>query len=450
MTTHFNADDGSVPAFGLTPASSSERGSPSDSPKPRSSVPSDSLTARIRFLASGMIVVFLVSWLSWFAPFDDWLDRSGTPWGADFAMFYVAGRMVADGQIDQLYDLAAQQAKLQQIFPTIASDFALPYRYPPWVAWLMSPLARLPYPAAFGLFAGLSLLAWLGGCQRLLRNWRGAGGVTAGVVLLALAGWPVALETWIGGQASLLACCLLVCVLELLRANRPVWAGAVLATLTYKPNLLCLVMLGLLILRPRMLMGWLPTVLAGWVGTVWYWGPQPLYEYWQLSQALALQPWNIDTPAAKVHGWAVALLPLCGARARTGVLGFGVLLTGLVILRQRHDERRGEDRWNETVALLLAINAGWNLYTPIYDLALLAISVILALQSPLGISTIRPAPPPWFVSLTLAAGYFGPHLSQTVLSWVGWQLSLLGLTAWTAWLFHRRFMVAPPSQPIAS
>jgi hypothetical protein len=397
-----------------------------------------------------MIVVFVLSWLSWFAPFDDWLDRSGTPWGADFAMFYVAGRMVADGQTDALYDLAAQQAKLQQIFPTIAPDFALPYRYPPWVALLMSPLARLPYPAAFGLFAGLSLLAWLGGCRRLLRNWRQAGGISAGVVLLALAGWPVALETWIGGQASLVACFLLICVLELLRANRPVLAGAVLATLTYKPNLLCLVMLGLLTLRPRMLMGWLPTVLLGLVGTAWFLGPQPLIDYWRLSQELALQPWNIDTPAAKVHGWAVALLPLCGAQARTWVLGFGVLLTGLVVLRQRRDETRGEDRWDETVALLLAINAGWNLYTPIYDLSLLAISLVLALQAPRGSSAARRVPPPWYVSLMLAAGYFGPHLSQTAMSLLGWQLSLLGLTAWTVWLFRRRFTAASSSQPIAS
>ena len=73
--------------------------------------------------------------------YDDLLDRSGTPLGADFSMFYVAGQMTAAGETAQLYDQAAHQARLHDLFPGIDPQFALPYRYPPIVALLMVPLA---------------------------------------------------------------------------------------------------------------------------------------------------------------------------------------------------------------------------------------------------------------------------------------------------------------------
>lgn len=385
------------------------------------------------------MVAFLLSWISWFAPYDDWLDRNGTPWGADFAMFYVSGQMVAGGRADQLYDLAAQQTSLQQLFPGLAADFALPFRYPPWVAIVASSVASLPYPAAYGLFASVSWLGWLMGCGWLLRRWPGVGGVSAGIALLAAAGWPVALEALIGGQASLLACLLLIISVELFRGGRPELAGMVLAILTYKPNLLCLVLFGLIIVRPRLLYGWLPTVVLIWAGATWYLGPETLGAYVRLSQQLALQPWDLETPPAKVHGWAVALVPIWGSSLRAVVLGFGLLLTLAVGLRHRWDEWRGVDRFAETVALLLAINAGWNLYTPIYDLTLVAISVILFLQSFPRASQGQVAVPAVLTYLALAAGYFGPHLSQSLSSLIGWQISLIILTGWTAWLFYQRW-----------
>lgn len=60
--------------------------------------------AALRFRAAGMAVLTLacVGWLLWFTPFDDLLDRSGTPLGGDFVMLYVAGQVVASGQSQEL------------------------------------------------------------------------------------------------------------------------------------------------------------------------------------------------------------------------------------------------------------------------------------------------------------------------------------------------------------
>ena len=60
-----------------------------------------------------------VGWIVWFFPYDDLLDLSGTPLGADYAMFYVAGQLVTDGSADQLYDQAEHQRRLQALFPGI-------------------------------------------------------------------------------------------------------------------------------------------------------------------------------------------------------------------------------------------------------------------------------------------------------------------------------------------
>ena len=106
--------------------------------------PSVRVAERIRFLACAMGLVFLMGWGAWFWPLDDLLDRQGTPLGADFSMFYVAGQVVADGATDQLYHQAEHQRRLHELFPGLSPQFCLPFRYPPMVALLMSPLARLP------------------------------------------------------------------------------------------------------------------------------------------------------------------------------------------------------------------------------------------------------------------------------------------------------------------
>jgi len=65
--------------------------------------PNRVLSERIQSVACAILIVFVLGWLGRFYLFDDLLDRSGTPLGADFSMFYVAGQVVFDGAGDQLY-----------------------------------------------------------------------------------------------------------------------------------------------------------------------------------------------------------------------------------------------------------------------------------------------------------------------------------------------------------
>jgi hypothetical protein len=191
-----------------------------------SRTPRQAFTQRARFISTVLLVLFLFGWALWFWPYDDLLDRSGTPLGADFSMFYVAGQMTVAGATDQLYDQAAHQSRLHNLFPGIDSQFALPYRYPPIVALLMAPLACLPYILAVAVFMALGLAAAVAGLRMLVRETVHVSRSDRQLCYLALLGWPVVLETWIGGQASLFALLIVCAGIVLMRRERYAWAGA--------------------------------------------------------------------------------------------------------------------------------------------------------------------------------------------------------------------------------
>ena len=75
----------------------------------------------------------------------------------------------------------------------------------------MAPLACLPYILAIVVFMAIGLVGAVAGLRLLIRETGHPSGTNRRLCYLALWGWPVVLETWIGGQASLFAF-LIVCV----------------------------------------------------------------------------------------------------------------------------------------------------------------------------------------------------------------------------------------------
>src|SRR5580698_4489933 len=62
----------------------------------------------------------------------------GTTLAADFPQFYVAAGILSDPGPAHLYDLQLQSHRQLQLFP--GETRALPYAYPPLVAYLFRPL----------------------------------------------------------------------------------------------------------------------------------------------------------------------------------------------------------------------------------------------------------------------------------------------------------------------
>jgi len=407
---------------------------------------------QIKFVAAVLLSVFLGSWCAWFYPYDDLLDRSGTPWGADFTMFYVAGQVVLDGAGERLYDQAEHQRRLQQIFPTLDPQFCLPYRYPPAVAKLLAPLAAWPYAVSYVVFLALSCAAYWMATRLLVPSvgvLRSAPEIgDARRWLWAAAAWPVALETLIGGQASMLALLVAAATYVLLSKQRQALSGAVLALALYKPNVLALVALGCLLRYPRMLLGfvpvaaglvWLSAAPAGWLG---------LRSYYEVSSQLALQTWDVATPHWKVHGLAPYFTLLAPNSGRLMCCLFGAAAVVLVTFPlPRVEEERWQPLW---FATLISINALFNVYMPIYDLVLLFVGAVLTWDycrsSQLPFS-------PRAMQLTLVLFYLGPHLSQgmaklTGVQWFPWLL--VALAAWQVRMLRRGHRTARARSPLSA
>lgn len=398
--------------------------------------PHEACAQRVQFTSSVLLALFLVGWALWFWPYDDLLDRSGTPLGADFSMFYVAGQMFVAGEIDQLYDQAAHQARLHDLFPGIDPRFALPYRYPPIVALLMAPLACLPYAVAIAVFMALGLASAVAGLRLLVRETGDVPRADRRLCYLALLGWPVVLETWIGGQASLFALLIVCGGIVLMQGERYTWAGAVWALAVYKPNVLVLVVIGCVMFRPRILRGLLPAAAIIFGLSWWTAGWDGILEYFELTLRLASRPWDVETPFWKVHGLAQWLTLLVGGQARLASLLLGLLATIAIVWRWRRTNH--SPRSPLPYALLITVNALANPYTPIYDLTLLSAGLVLMgpTLAPSGRYPLTRHGVAWQVAM--AAVYFGPHLSQLMAKSTGLQLFpllLLGFAVFQARLF---------------
>lgn len=369
---------------------------------------------RFRFAGIVSLVFGLVTWSAWFYPFDDLIDRSGTPLGGDYVMLYVSGQVIADGQANLLYDDRQNQMRSAALFPAMDPDNSWPFRYPPTVAALMAPLSLLPFTWSYGLFFLIQLLI-LGTALILFRidflvlqsqpDW-----------MWAIAGSPFIVETLIGGQSSLIALAVVLGFAHCYGKRNDFTAGALLALALYKPNVLALFILGCLVARPRLLVGFVPAAVVGVVIALLSSGPEELLEYLRLGSQLASSTWSLEPPYWKVHGLAPYFQMFQGEYGKLlcfCIGGFLSLLFGLGWHLKFFSD-------HAAMAMLLWVNSLLNPYVPIYDLVLLVLAVTF------GCEAARrgefPTLGPRTFQLLAAVLFLGPHLSQALAKEIGVQL----------------------------
>jgi hypothetical protein len=163
----------------------------------------------------------------------------------DFTFYYAAARVGLAHGWQSIYDLQLQQIELDAIGSRIHTAELARYISPPPLAWLVVPLATLPYTLALGVWTALLLGA-------LVLAWHlvapGSGPIRL-VFLAAAIGWlPVIYALQLGQPGLFVALGVATCY-TLLRANRPVWAGIALGALAFKPQLAFLVPVALLVAR---------------------------------------------------------------------------------------------------------------------------------------------------------------------------------------------------------
>lgn len=327
--------------------------------------------------------------------------------GGDYPAFYTAGELVLDGRFDELYELDAQaavQADLQG-----GEQGFLAFAYPPHVALLYTPLAALPYRAAYAVHT-LAMVAACVGALWLLRPRialldREFPVVVAG----ALTSLPLFVALGLG-QNTALTLLLGALVWRGLTDRRPVLAGIAAGLMWYRPQY-GIPLTGLLLVgRQTAAVVWAGGVVAvswligvawggwGWVGT-WL---DAVSRFVELDGSANAH--NAVTPYGAVE--ALTAPASTAALATWAVAGGAAAAVLVLVWHHRVGTGKGADV-DLAMAIALAgllVVSNHSLY---YDLGLLVPGVCLVADR----------------------GLAGPHLMGGRLLAGAWLLALTHLTA---------------------
>lgn len=324
------------------------------------------------------------------------VDAKGVALGRDFVPFYTAGRIVAAGDGERLYDYATQARVQAGVLAPATRDGTAFFTNPAFFALPYALLARLPYRIAFlvhaALMGGLVVL----GVRLLAPKLPALGAEWKLAALVGLAWFPMT-NAVLGGQNPALTFALLAAGYVGIAERRRWLAGVALGLLLFKPQY-ALPMLALLLIRGEWTVGLIAGAmggaeyLAGAAVAGWSW-PARLADairFFATEERVANGPTLISLPewfdfnlGARPVGLAAAVL-----------LGLAVA----VAWWRRRAEPRLATQWALAVcAILLA-----SLHTQHYDVAILLLPALLLLDDRLRSGrTVTPAG-----RLALLAAYF--------------------------------------------
>jgi hypothetical protein len=163
----------------------------------------------------------------------------GRPMGSDFVEFYAAGKALNQNQPALIYDIPALTRLEQESLPAMSRTQMLIFGYPPVVGQLFRPFALLPYKWAYCAWLLFSLALYAVGLWLLFHGWARAS-YRRTAFLLSLSAPMFTLETWIGGQLSVVTFFAVVLFVYCFENRWLVLAGAALGLATYKPSLIAI------------------------------------------------------------------------------------------------------------------------------------------------------------------------------------------------------------------
>lgn len=264
--------------------------------------------------------------------------RSLASWGytvhrlgyGDFGQYFLWSRIGLHAGWNHLYDLSIQRQEWQAL-GGLANIMWWPIIEPPWIAWLVAPLALLPFPIAFAAWTTLIAAAFILAVRLVVP---GTGLVRWTYVAAALAAGPVLLALLLG-QAVILVIASVAASWWLLRRGRELEAGLVLVLILVKPHLAVLVPVGMLVAGyRRAFLYWLSGAVVLVIAMVLALGTDGLTAYLaRLPDALAV-----------ARDWAPASLSfsqLIGGSLPARALQLALALVVLRIIRVQR--RRGPD-----------------------------------------------------------------------------------------------------------
>ena len=236
--------------------------------------------------------------------------RSPNPW-PDFVYFLTFARVGLTYGEPRLYDSALQQSALQAQFPGAPFEVVV---NPPPLAWLLAPLTLVPYELALWIWTA-SMIAALAVSSQLLAP---PGRYPRALYTASLLGFLPAYLLVVSAPLAPLVVLSVVLAWKLIRDDREVAAGLVLAIGLLKPTLAVLVPFALLAAgHRRLFMSWLVAAVVLVLASAASIGPNGIKDYIAASASFASNPyylrWSLVPFLGDGTAWVAAVLVISGA-----------------------------------------------------------------------------------------------------------------------------------------
>ncbi len=297
----------------------------------------------------------------------------------DFTIFYTAGKCILQGRGRQLYDLETQFAIQREFAPEVKHrENPLPFNHLPFEALLFAPLARLPYVAAYLVWAAFNLALILAFCK-LLRPWLPSlhGFLPALPLLSMFAFFPVIMAL-LQGQDSILLLFLYGLAFSALATGRGFVAGLCLALALFKFQLVLPFVVVLLVRRQwRAIAGFVITsfvlllvsaAVVGWTGVMAY--PGFVLRLSRSGAQAGIYPRDMPN----LRGLVAGSLDLAGLPATLLII---VLSIALLALGAYWWRGQPEHQFVLGFSLCVTITTITSYHLLVHDLSLLILPILL-------------------------------------------------------------------------
>ena len=354
----------------------------------------------------------------------------GRPLGGDFVEFYTIGQILNHYTPARIYDLPLAIDLQHASLPAMPATQMLVFGQAPFIASMFRPFALLPYAWAYVAWLVFSAALYLAGLALLFR----AAGLNAADrktgFLLAMSVTPFLFETWIGGQMSVVVFFIWALFFWCLGNNRRVLAGFVLALCLFKPTLVALPALMLVVGRRWRVAGGFAGGSAAMallsIATVGVQGCRAWLETLARNGKLTAQAGEAWHQAKYVDILAFSHLLLTSWPMAAGVISAAVAVIGASWLavewwRSGVSNPMNPLLWASTLCFTLVIN----MYAPIYDSILVVCAVALVVS-------VRPTPAGWLLAL-----YLIPFVSQSFAEFLHLQLITVTVGGFGIWVLEK-------------
>jgi Glycosyltransferase family 87 len=353
----------------------------------------------------------------------------GRPLGGDFVEFYTVGKILNNYAPSRIYDLELSTGLQHAVLPSMPETQMLVFGQAPFVSWLFRPFALLPYVWAYVAWLGFSAGLYIAALALLFRTLRLNPEDRKTGVLLALSATPFLFETWIGGQMSVVVFAIWALFFWCLENKRGVLAGLVLSLCLFKPTLVALPALMLMVGRRwRVVIG-----LAGGgialallsVATVGVRGCQAWLGAMAIDRNIASKPgeaWHLAKDVDMLAFFHL-LLGNQGTLAAVASILVAVIALSWLGLAWWRSEAVTIDRrlWAATLCFTLVVSP----YAPIYDAILVVIAAALAARDPKALGS-------WLLPL-----YLIPWVTQSFAEFLHLQLMTVALAGFGVWVMEK-------------